>query len=134
MAARAQGDKLDYTISWTSANTDTARHMYVGGGEAVFIGYPGATPSSATAGNSAVNSKATAMNAVDGKTSGKGKKETDGETPRSYVMPTNPHLYVLDGLALVYDTEMSGGKAKVKKNEIAKKADGSRYTCVVYQV
>ena len=67
-------------------------------------------------------------------TTGKGRKETDGETPRSYVMPTNPHLYVLDGLALVYDTEMSGGKAKVKKNQIAKKADGSRYTCVVYQV
>ena len=34
----------------------------------------------------------------------------------------------------MYDTEMSGGKAKVKKNQIAKKADGSRYTCVVYQV
>jgi hypothetical protein len=73
------------------------------------------------------------MNAVDGKKTGKGKKCTDGEEARAYTMATDATLYVFDGLALVFEKEIPGGKLKVKKNEIARKADGTRYTCIVYQ-
>ena len=38
------GDHVDYTISWTSSNAEKAKHMYIGAGEAIFIGYPGAAP------------------------------------------------------------------------------------------
>jgi len=126
-------DRLDYTISWTSSNSLKSKHMFIGAGEAVFIGYPGAVPNSATAGSFPKDSTATAMNAVDGKKSGKGMKTSDGEVKKAYTMATEPWLYVFDGLAVVYEAEMKKGKLKVKKNEIPKKADGSRYTCVLFQ-
>ena len=107
--------------------------LLLSSGEAIFIGYPGASPGP-TAGNSATDSKAKAMNAVDGKTTKKGQKTSDGEKKRGYQMATEPMLYVFDGLAVVYEKEMKKGQVKVRKNEILKKADGSRYTCVVYQV
>ena len=39
-----EGDHVDYTISWTSSNAEKAKHMYIGAGEAIFIGYPGVAP------------------------------------------------------------------------------------------
>ena len=126
------GDHVDYTISWTSSNAVKAKHMYIGAGEAIFMGYPGAAPGP-TAGNFAKDSKATAMNAVDGKKVGKGMKCTDGEEKKVYTPATEATLYVFDGLALVFEKEMPKGKLTVKKNEIAKKADGTRYTCIVYE-
>ena len=79
------------------------------------------------------DSTATAMNAVDGKKLGKGMKSNDGEVKNSYTMATDPVLYVLNGLAVVYESAMPQGKLTVKTTEILKKADDSRYTCVVYQ-
>jgi hypothetical protein len=38
------GDKVDYTITWSSSTPVKAKHMYIGGGEAIFIGFPGAAP------------------------------------------------------------------------------------------
>jgi hypothetical protein len=97
------GDKLDYTVSWASSSPVKSKHMYIGAGEAIFVGHPAATPQSATAGPFPKNSKAVAMNAVDGKKSAKGKKTSDGEEKKAYVMATDPHLYVLDGLAVVFE-------------------------------
>jgi|NorSeaMetagenome_1021524.scaffolds.fasta_scaffold540718_1 hypothetical protein len=49
-------------------------------------------------------------------------------------MATNPVLYVFDGMAVVLEKELPGGKYKIRKSELKMKGDGSRYTCVVYEV
>ena len=48
--ALVTADRLDYTISWASSNAIKSKHMYIGTGEAVFVGYPGAAPTTATIG------------------------------------------------------------------------------------
>ena len=60
------GDRLDYTISFTSSNSDPKKHMWVGNGEAIFVGYPGALPGPTT-GPAAKDTNCVAMDAVDGK-------------------------------------------------------------------
>jgi len=49
-------------------------------------------------------------------------------------MATNPVLYVFDGMAVVLEKELPGGKYEIRKSELKMKGDGSRYTCVVYEV
>jgi hypothetical protein len=58
---------------------------------------------------------------------------SDGDDKKGYTMAGEPMLYVFDGLAVVLEKEMIAGKVEVKNTELMKKADGKRYTCVVYE-
>eukprot|EP00960_Hanusia_phi_P040557 754524-Hanusia_phi.AAC.1 len=100
-----EGDRVDFTFAFRSSNTDPSKHMWLGTGEAAFIGDPAAQPGPVV--GSPIRSKVTAMNAVDGKTAAQGKTCSDGISSRGYTMATEPVLWVLDGTALV--SEVGGG-------------------------
>ena len=127
------GDRVDYTVTWSSSNAVKAKHMYIGAGEAIFIGFPGALPGPTAGQYTVKTSRGVAMNAVDGKTVSKDGVCSDGDDKKGYTMAGEPMLYVFDGLAVVLEKEMIAGKVEVKNTELMKKADGKRYTCVVYE-
>ena len=102
--------------------------MFLGAGEAVFVGDPSATPDVPSARN--YGTKTSVVNGVDGKSLGKGGKSSDGAEERGFEMPKDPRLFLLLGRALVWDGIINGAKATLN---VPPPPPGRKYTCVVTQ-
>eukprot|EP00286_Rhodomonas_abbreviata_P000936 CAMPEP_0181288560 /NCGR_PEP_ID=MMETSP1101-20121128/399_1 /TAXON_ID=46948 /ORGANISM="Rhodomonas abbreviata, Strain Caron Lab Isolate" /LENGTH=2254 /DNA_ID=CAMNT_0023392693 /DNA_START=96 /DNA_END=6861 /DNA_ORIENTATION=+ len=117
------GGTVEYALTWTSANADSERHMYLGTGEAAFLGESAAPPENRA--NSAML-RMTAVDAVDAKTVKTGMSVSDGFETRGYLIPTDPRLVVLQGTEAIVETTMRNGMVSSLRLP-----EQQAYTCVV---
>jgi len=117
-----EGASIEYTVTWSSANTDPDKHMVLGEGEAVFLGAAAPPPRGDSWSHEVTM---TAKSAMDANKLALGTRTSDGFQSRAFRIAQAARLVVLDGLTAVAETVMESGEV-----EIAVPL-AETYTCVV---
>lgn len=123
-SADIRGSTMEYTLTWSSSNSDPAKHMMLGVGQAAFLGTDAAPPAqTARRGEAAIEMEV--ASAMDAKTLKTGVATSDGLNRRGYSIPQDARLVVLDGSTAIAETTLQNGKAKVAVPA------AQSYSCVV---
>lgn len=115
------GAKIDYRFAFTSANSVPEQHMFIGAGEAAYIG--GGASSGIPTGPTGIL-RGVGMSAIDGKILNTALlTQSDGYTPTGYTMVSDPRLFILSGTTFVREVPMPSGSYSVT-------LPGAQYTCI----
>ena len=109
MEGSIEGGTVEYEFQFEATQAQRpapsiGSRMWLGPGEAAFTGVLGEQPPLLSGGSMKTTIKA--INAIDGKSTARGKKSHDGHDERGYTMATEPRLTVLLGTAVMWEGTM----------------------------